>query len=365
MIKSVRTITIAQFVSQALNFIVIFAIAKCLRAGDFTEFMMLKSLGLLSIEYGRFVVEKSLVRGSVIIDWSVGVVSLIILSVFIVLDHALIGLSYLLISIPGLVYVVTRTWLNLNSRYDIVSKLDVVYSGLFSVPALILISISFELVLEYFLIIDILKFIVLFLLSLKYSVWSKIGMLIRGFSLFNIVHYLSNYLRQNILLVVAFLGMPTTYKDTVVLFGSLSDLFRNRILPIVNIYMLPKLQERVSSNYLGVVVLLGLICQILLANIPQNILQVIIDVDKTSWPFYPYVLAYAFSTMVMTLVGVYLRFQADKRTEMYFSIYALVVAAGLFFATDELTLWLISLTVVNILSTIFFLYANKTYVARA
>ena len=129
--------------------------------------------------------------------------------------------------------------------------------------------------------------------------------------------------------------------------------------------MLPKLQERVSSNYLAVVVLLGLICQILLANIPQNILQVIIDVDETSWPLYPYVLAYAFSTMVMTLVGVYLRFQADKRTEMYFSMYAIVVAAGLFFVTDELTPWLISLTVVNILSTIIFLYANKTYVARA
>ena len=365
MIKSVRTISIAQFVSQALNFIVIFAIAKSLRAGDFTEFMILKSLGLMSIEYGRFIVEKSLVKGSVIIDWSVGVVSLIILSVFIILDHGLIGLSYLLISIPGLVYVVTRTWLNLNSRYKIVGKLDVVYSGLFSVPALILISISTELKLEYFLIIDLLKFVVLFLLSLKYSVWSKIGMVIRGLSLFNIVHYLSNYLRQNVLLVVAFIGMPATYKDTVVLFGSLSDLFRNRILPIVNIYMLPKFQDRVSINYLVVVVLLGLFCQIFMVNIPQRILQVIIDIDETSWPFYPYVLAYAFSTMVMTLVGVYLRFQADKRTEMYFSIYATAVAAVLFFVTDELTHWLISLTVVNLLSTIFFLYANRTHVARA
>lgn len=190
-------------------------------------------------------------------------------------------------------------------------------------------------------------------------------MVIRGLSLFNIVHYLSNYLRQNVLLVVAFIGMPATYKDTVVLFGSLSDLFRNRILPIVNIYMLPKFQDRVSINYLVVVVLLGLFCQIFMVNIPQRILQVIIDIDETSWPFYPYVLAYAFSTMVMTLVGVYLRFQADKRTEMYFSIYATAVAAVLFFVTDELTHWLISLTVVNLLSTIFFLYANRTHVARA
>lgn len=364
MLRSVGNIAVAQLLSQALNFVVIFAIAKSLKAGDFTEFMVLKSLGLLSIEYGRFIVEKSLVKGSVTIDWSIGLVSFVLLIVFIVLDYWIFGVAYFLILIPGMVYVVTRTWLNLNSRYNLVGKFDVAYSALFSIPAIVIILITSELRLEYLLILDITKFLVLCVLSLKYAVFSKIGFVMRGIDLTNIVHYSLNYLRQNILLVVAYLGMPIAYKDTIVLFGSLSDLFRNRILPIVNIYMLPKFQGKVSSNYLFLVFLIGLIFQVLLAGIPRSMLQIIIDVDDASLPFYPFVLAYAYSTMLMTLVGVYLRFQASLRTEMYFSLHAIVVAAVLFYATDEIIPWLTSLTVVNILSTLLCLYAYKIYMDR-
>ena len=309
-----------QFVSQVLNFITLFYLGNVIENEIFSSFFYIRLGLIISIEFTRFSFEKSIIRHGKFLITLFHFSLVIVLAIYCYKEISLFSSLYILLSfLFSLHYLKEKVYYNYSKNINNYNKLDLIFNSTFPLLLILYYFSSNSMSLNTLLFLDCSRVFISFLYSLKLGNNFPVKLTYEKSELTDIVQYSFNYFRNNPILVLNFFSTNPQFKTIIILLNSLADLFRNRVIPIFQIFLFENYKNGSQLKKITLIIVLSLIFQTCVYFIPlQYKIFIINDFEKYQAYFLP-ILLNSISLAIVNLVGVDLRFTHENLVEILYS----------------------------------------------
>lgn len=349
-----------QFLAQGINFVTLFWLAQILESEFFTNFFYLRLGLLISIEFLRFSFEKSMIKKNKISLNIPHLFSLILLSTIYFIYFDFYVLIYLLVSYTSSIYYLKeKVYYNYTKQLILYNKLDLAFHVIFPTVLIIFYFLNNNINLETILFIDGLRIVLCFFYSKFLGNNARVNFSRNLNEFTELLQYTLNYFRNNPLVVLNALSTNLDFKSIIILFSSLSDLYKNRIVPIFQILLFSKYKHGSQLKSILFIMIIGFVFQTFLVLIPENVMSLVInDFSKFKIYFIP-ILINSLSLTLINFIGVELRFLFKDKFEIIYSFIIVLTSVLLFYLYGFELTYIIHLSICNFLIPLITLYVIR------